>query len=69
MDILKNKIELASQCAEVALLNAAQLNRSSFPEGVFKTELNGDVRYTEEAQDMFNNLYDIYTDLINEHTN
>lgn len=48
-----NVLELASELADKKLLE-------TFDGVPYQTEENGDTRYTEEAQDYFNELYDEY---------
>lgn len=48
-----NLIELASELADKKL-------RETFYGDVDVEEENGDIRYTEKAQDYFNELYDEY---------
>lgn len=66
-----NKLEIISDCAEVALGILCRLDTSNtiFPNGLLKEESNGDTRYTEEAQDVFNELMDVYDDIFSEHLN
>ncbi len=59
-----NEIELASNLASQKLNNFAEsLNESDynfeFPNGI-EIETDNEVRYTEEAQDLFNDFYDEY---------
>jgi hypothetical protein len=59
-----NEIELASVLASQKLYNYSEgLNESDynfeFPNGI-EIETNEEVRYTEEAQDLFNSFYDEY---------
>lgn len=64
-----NKLEIISDCAEVAMGIMARLDtgKTMFPNGLMKQESNGDLRYTEEAQDVFNELMDVYDDIFCEH--
>lgn len=66
-----NKFEVISDCAEVALGIIAKLDTSNtvFPNGLLKSQSNGDTRYTEEAQDVFNELMEVYDDIFSEHLN
>lgn len=52
-----NLIELASELADKKL-------RETFDGDIDVKEENGDIRYTEEAQDYFNELYDEYHDFL-----
>jgi len=59
-----NEIELASNLASQKLYNYSEgLNESDysfeFPNGI-EIETDDEVRYTEEAQDLFNSFYDEY---------
>jgi hypothetical protein len=59
-----NEIELASILASQKLYNYSEgLNESDynfeFPNGI-EIETDEEVRYTEEAQDLFNSFYDEY---------
>ncbi len=59
-----NEIELASNLASQKLYNYSEgLNESDynfeFPNGI-EIETDEEVRYTEEAQDLFNSFYDQY---------
>lgn len=66
-----NKLEIISDCAEVALGILSRLDTTNkiFPKGLLQEESNGDTRYTEEAQDVFNELMDVYDDIFSEHLN
>jgi hypothetical protein len=55
---MQNKIEQASELAEQKLITY-----NSDIE-LYVTESNGDTRYTEEAQDLFNIYYDEYLSLL-----
>ena len=52
-----NLIELASELADKKL-------RGTFYGDVDVEEENGDIRYTEKAQDYFNELYDEYYEFL-----
>lgn len=52
-----NLLELASELADKKL-------RETFDGDVDVEEENGDIRYTEEAQDYFNELYDEYYEFL-----
>lgn len=53
-----NLLELASELADRRL-------RATFYGDVDVEEENGDIRYTEKAQDYFNELYDEYYQFLN----
>jgi uncharacterized protein YajQ (UPF0234 family) len=58
-EILINAVELASELA------SAELRRDwDYRDGEIEIEEDGETRYTEEAQDVFNELYDLYYDQI-----
>ena len=57
-----NILEVASELAHERLLKYVELHPSEFPFGIFVYDGNGDTYYTEEAQDLFNELYDIEYD-------
>jgi hypothetical protein len=64
MNIEVNVIELASNLASQKLYDFAEsLNESDynfeFPNGI-EIETEEEIRYTEEAQDLFNKFYDEY---------
>lgn len=70
MIVAVNIIELASELADKKLQEIQQEELKakdcvSMPNGIVKEEPNGDVIYTEEAQDLFNDYYDQYWNLIN----
>jgi len=64
-----NRLELASDCAEVALVILSDNCPKLFPKGLTFTAGNGDINYTDEAQDQYCILHDIYEDIIDEHFN
>ena len=53
-----NILELASELAEMKVREILVFSR------IYVREKNGDTRYSEEAQDLFNFWYDQYYDLI-----
>jgi hypothetical protein len=58
-EILINAVELASELA------SAELRRDwDYRDGEIDIEEDGETRYTEEAQDVFNELYDLYYEQI-----
>ena len=58
MDEIKiNILELASELAHIELVN-------NFRGSVYESETDGITTYTDEAQDVFNDLYDKYYSLI-----
>jgi hypothetical protein len=58
-EIKINAVELASELA------SAELRRDwDYRDGELEVEEDGETRYTEEAQDVFNELYDLYYQLI-----
>jgi hypothetical protein len=59
MNITINLVELASELAEMELEKHFEYSSILIYE-----EENEGVKYTEEAQDIFNNLYDKYYSLI-----
>lgn len=62
MNVIINVVELASELASLELHHVFQsLGREN--EHLVE-EKNGDTRYTEEAQDLFNDLYEKYWDII-----
>lgn len=65
-----NKNEVISNCAEVAIGILARLDttKSIFPNGILE-ESSGNPRYTKEAQDVFDELVDVYNDIFSEHSN
>lgn len=74
MNITINIIEVASQLAERELYlreNAAivefgtkYLAHSPFPNGILVEDKEGNTSYTDEAQDYFNNQYDLWWDFL-----
>jgi len=58
-NITINIVELASELADLELENNWMDSIK-----VWVEEENGDLRYTEEAQDIFNDLYDKYYSII-----
>jgi hypothetical protein len=58
-NITINIVELASELADLELENNWMDSIK-----VWVEEENGDLRYTEEAQDIFNDLYDKYYSMI-----
>jgi len=58
-NITINILELASELADLELENNWMDSIK-----VWVEEENGDLRYTEEAQDIFNDLYDKYYSMI-----
>lgn len=65
MIVRVNKLEVSSEIAQVMLKYLEDNNHITFPDGIFKEE-NGVTSYTEEAEEVFNELYDIIDDVINE---
>lgn len=64
-DVLVNQIELASELANRAMIGELMGNgKINEEDDVYITESNGDTRYTDEAQDVFNGWYDYFYDLI-----
>ena len=65
-----NRLELASELADIKLMamqNEAlenNIDKLPFTNGIVKEDENGDVVYTEEAQEMFNVLYAKYETMI-----
>jgi hypothetical protein len=57
--IVINKIELASELAEMRIENSRMINECNTIE-----DENGCMVYTDEAQDIFNDYYDEYLTLI-----
>ena len=53
-----NIVEVACELAHERLLKYVELHPSEFPLGVYIYDGNGGTYYTEEAQDLFNELYD-----------
>ena len=58
-DITINILELASELAHIKLMNEWSESIK-----IFEDDTAGVTVYTEEAQDIFNDLYDDYTTLI-----
>ena len=58
-DVLINVVELASELAEKEMEDSRGLGEVNTIE-----DENGCIVYTEEAQDIFNDLYDKYYELI-----
>ena len=54
-----NKLELASELAEIRLVNGW-----SDSIVIYNGDPNGDTYYTEDAQSVFNRLYDEFLELI-----
>ena len=65
MIVRVNKLEVSSEVAQVMLKYLEDNNHVTFPNGIFKEE-NGVTSYTEEAQDVFNELYDVIDNVIDE---
>ena len=64
-DVLVNQIELASELANRAMIDELMGNgKINEEDDVYITESNGDTRYTDEAQEVFNRWYDYYFDII-----
>lgn len=67
-----NNLELATKLANtrVKQFQQAALNGETeelpFPDGIIKEMANGDIIYTEEAQEKFNTFYDEYLSIIEE---
>lgn len=55
-----NKLELASELARYMLVQEWE----DRPENIFIEDDNGDARYNEEAQDIFNHYYDAFQTII-----
>lgn len=53
-----NRLELASELANEQVVD------KFFPRSPFEIEENDGIRYTEEAQDVFNEFYDKYEKII-----
>jgi hypothetical protein len=58
-----NVVELAAEISAEWLQDVATLN-GVYP---YVTAENGDVVYTEQAQDWFNEIYDTVTGIVEEH--
>lgn len=65
MIVTINKLEVASEVAQVMLKYLEENTNVNFPNGIY-LESENETRYTEEAQDVFNNLYGIIEDVIYE---
>jgi hypothetical protein len=61
MNITINILEVASELAERDLIKMD--NKTIFPNGIY-VETEDETSYTEEAQDIFNELYDEYYDFL-----
>lgn len=63
-----NRLELSSELADKKLNDLQQEelknNNAYYPNGIVKENENGDVIYTEEAQDDFNQFYSEYSTII-----
>jgi len=59
-NITINKLELASELAHYMLVQEWE----DRPENIFVEDDNGDTRYNEEAQDIFNHYYDKFEIII-----
>ena len=57
-NITINNVELASELAHLEITR--YFNAST----IFVQEDNGDTRYTDEMQETFNDLYDMYLEII-----
>jgi hypothetical protein len=60
MKITVNKLELASELAHYMLVQEWE-DRS---ENIYVEDDNGDTRYNEDAQDIFNHYYDVFEIII-----
>jgi hypothetical protein len=60
-EIKVNKLELASELANMELIR----NYAEFIK-IFEDDNAGITHYTDEAQDIFNELYDKYLDILEE---
>jgi len=60
MKVTVNKLELASELAHYMLVQEWE----DRPENIFVEDDNGDTRYNEEAQDIFNHYYDKFEIII-----
>lgn len=60
MKVTVNKLELASELAHYMLVQ----EWDDRPENIFVEDDNGDTRYNEEAQDIFNHYYDRFEMII-----
>jgi hypothetical protein len=60
MKVTVNKLELASELAHYMLVQEWE----DRPENIFVEDDNGDTRYNEEAQDIFNHYYDRFEMII-----
>lgn len=56
-NITVNHLELASELADQAVMN-------KYEDDTYRIDENGDTTYTDVAQDMFNDMYDYYYELI-----
>ena len=54
-----NVLELASELADMKVREVMVIFKD-----IYTIDSNGDARYTEKAQDLFNEWYDTYTELI-----
>lgn len=64
MNILINAIEVASEIAHRDVLHEFAGSSYLKEENVWTEDENGDHRYTEEAQEIFNDLYDYWLSYI-----
>ena len=60
MKVTVNKLELASELAHYMLVQEWE----DRPENIYVGNDNGETRYNEEAQDIFNHYYDIFEIII-----
>lgn len=60
-----NKNEISAEVSQVMLKYLEDNDHVTFPNGIFKESPEG-ITYTEEAQDVFNELYGIIEDVIDE---
>jgi hypothetical protein len=58
-NITINHVELASELAHIEVIRYHSSGRS-----IYVVDDNGDTRYADDIQDLFNDLYDMYYEFI-----
>lgn len=72
MLVTVNVVELSAELAEDKLLidfkrANPELSSEELRVKIYTKQDNGDIHYTEEAQEMFNTLYEDYFDLVHKY--
>ena len=60
-----NKVELAAEIADLWLKD--KCSAWATPDSLYREEPNGDIVYVDNAQNMFNDIYDDVYNLLEEH--